>query len=121
MTRKFYRTWFLMNRNTTIRVKTANGCTEWRKVGELLGQGPGGGALASAANPNLRVKEYLEGSMDEALCGSIRLQPLMFIDDVARVTTNRNKDQAGNIKLDSLMNSKQLKLHPDKTGKCYNL
>ena len=46
---KMYRTWFLLNRNTTIRVKTANGFTDWRNVGELLGQGSGGGAMASAA------------------------------------------------------------------------
>ena len=36
---KLYRTWFLLNQNTTIRVKTGNGYTEWRSVGEILGQG----------------------------------------------------------------------------------
>ena len=44
------------------------------------------------------------------------MQPLMFMDDLARVTTSRNSAQVGNIKLDCLMNSKQLALHPDKTG-----
>ena len=47
---KMYRTWFLLNKNTTIRVKTANGYTDWRNGGELLGQGSGGGAMAMAKN-----------------------------------------------------------------------
>ena len=114
---KMYKNWFLLNQNTTVRVKTANGYTEWRKVGELLGQGSGGGAMASAANLDKGVDQYFRGSMDEIMYGCIRLQPLIFVDDVARVTTARDKAQAGNIKLDCLMNTKQLMLHPDKT--CY--
>ena len=110
---KLYRTWFLLNQNTTIRVKTGNGYTEWRNVGEILGQGSGGGAMASAANLDRGVDLYFKGSMDEAMFGNIRLQPLIFMDDLARVTTSRNSAQAGNVKLNCLMNSKQLTLHPD--------
>ena len=77
-------------------------------MGELLGQGSGGGAMTRAANLDQGVNEYFAGSKDEALYGSIRIQPLLFIDDVARVTTGRNEAQAGNIKLDSLMTFKQL-------------
>ena len=110
------RTWYLLNKNTTIRVKTANGYTEWSNVGEILGQGSGSGALASAANLDRGVELYFGGSKDEAMYGGIRMQPLVFMDDLARVTTSRNSAQVGNIKLDCLMNSKQLALHPDKTG-----
>ena len=53
---KLYRTWFKLNQNTTIRVKTGNGYTEWRSVGEIPGQGSGGGAMASAASLDLGVK-----------------------------------------------------------------
>ena len=113
---KLYRTWFLLNQNTRIRVKTANGYTEWRNVGELLGQGSGGGAMASAANLDRGVDDYFKGSEDEAMYGTIRLQPLMFMDDLARITTSRNKAQAGNVKLDGLINTKQLTFHPDKTS-----
>jgi hypothetical protein len=113
---KLYRTWYLLNKNTTIRVKTGNGFTEWRNVGEILGQGSGGGAMASAANLDRGVDLYFEGSKDEAMYGDIRLQPVLFMDDLARVTTSRNSAQVGNIKLDCLMNTKQLSLHPDKTG-----
>ena len=41
---------------------------------------------------------------------------MIFMDDLARITTSRNKAQVGNIKLDCLMDTKQLTLHPDKTG-----
>ena len=56
---KLCRTWFELNKNTTIRVKTANGFTDWRNVGELLGQGSGGGAMASAANLDRGVDDKL--------------------------------------------------------------
>ena len=113
---KLCRTWFELNKNTTIRVKTANGFTDWRNVGELLGQGSGGGAMASAANLHRGVDDYFKGSVDESMYGDIRLQPVLFMDDLARITMARNKAQAGNIKLDCLMNTKQLTLHPDKMG-----
>ena len=44
------------------------------------------------------------------------MQPLIFMADLTRGTTTRNSAQARNIKLDCLMNTKQLSLHPDKTG-----
>ena len=44
------------------------------------------------------------------------MQPLIFMDDLTRGTTTRNSAQARNIKLVCLMNTKQLSLHPDKTG-----
>ena len=72
--------------------------------------------MASAANLDRGVDSYFSGSMDEAMYGPIRLQPLLFMDDLARVTTSRNKAEVGNVKLDCLMDTKQLTLHPDKTG-----
>ena len=42
-------------------------------------------------------------------------QPLIFQADVARISFDLIKAQAGNYKLASMMNEKQLKVHPDKT------
>ena len=60
---KLCRTWVELNKNTNIRVKTANGFTDWRNVVELLGQGSGGGAMASAANLDRGVDDYFKGSV----------------------------------------------------------
>ena len=45
---RLYRTWFTLNRNTVIIVKTGAGMTA--KAVELIGQGSAGGALASQVN-----------------------------------------------------------------------
>ena len=38
---KAYRTWCKLNNNTTIRVKTGVGYTEWSEEGPMIGQGTG--------------------------------------------------------------------------------
>jgi hypothetical protein len=111
-----YRAWYLMSKNTRISVKTGCGITAEADVGEVVGQGTVGGALASQINIDRGIDRYFCGSSDEITYGSIRLQPLVFQDDVARVSCNLRKAQAGNHKLDFLMKEKQLKVHPDKTG-----
>ena len=48
--KKAIRMWYLLNRNTKIRVKTAFGTSEEAGVGHCLGQGTGGAGLMSTAN-----------------------------------------------------------------------
>ena len=113
---KVYRAWFLMSQNTRISVKTGVGMTGEADVGEVVGQGTVGGALTSQVNIDKGVDRYFRGSMDEMSYGTIRLQPFIFQDDIARVAGDIRTAQAGNIKLSNVMNEKQLKVHPDKTG-----
>ena len=113
---KVYRAWYLMNKNTRIAVKTGTGLTEEADVGEVVGQGTVGGALASQVNIDRGVDRYFCGSKDEVSYGTVRLQPLVFQDDVARLAGDIKSAQAGNLKLSFVMREKQLKVHPDKTG-----
>ena len=113
---KMYRVWFNLNKNTLIRVKTGSGFSEWAEAGELIGQGTGGGALVSSINLDMDMEEFFEGSSDEIAYGGVRLQPLMFQDDVVRLAGNIAKARAGNIKIRSVVKLKQLEMHPDKTG-----
>ena len=113
---KVYRAWYLMNKRTRIAVKTGLGMTEEADVGEVVGQGTVGGALTSQLNVDLGINRYFSGSIDELHYGTIRLQPMVFQDDVARLVGDVMSAQAGNHKLSFVMKEKQLKVHPDKTG-----
>ena len=62
------------------------------------------------------IDRYFCGSCDEATYRSIRLQPIVFRDDIARISSNLRKAQAGNHKLSFIVKEKQLRVHPDKTG-----
>ena len=113
---KVYRAWYKMSRNTCISVRTGTGVTAIADVGEVIGQGTVGGALASQVNIDRGIDRYFSGSCDEATYGSIRLQPIVFQDDIARISSELRKAQAGNHKLSYIVKEKQLKVHPDKTG-----
>ena len=98
-----------------MRVKTAVGLTEYAEVGEIIGQGTGGGALVSAANLDGGVSEYFNESGDEIYYGNIRLQCILFQDDIIRLSSSVSNAKAGNAKLQVMANSKCLEMHPDKT------
>ena len=114
--RKAYRTWYHLNKNTNIRVKTGVGYTEWSNEGPMIGQGTGGGALVSQANLDRGMVDMFQGSEDEVRYGGVRMLPLMFQDDIMRAVDSISAARAGNVKVDSVMKSKQLCLNPDKTG-----
>ena len=113
---QMYRAWFNLNKNTVIRVKTGTGYSEWADAGELIGQGTGGGALVSSVNLDKDMEEFFGGSSSEVTYGELRLQPLMFQDDVVRMAVDLGSARAGNERLASLVKLKQLEMHPDKTG-----
>ena len=113
---RVYRSWYLMSQNTRISVKTGVGLTDEADVGEVIGQGTVGGALTSQVNIDRGVDRYFKGSVDEMSYGTVRLQPMIFQDDIARLASGVRTAQAGNNKLANVINEKQLKVHPDKTG-----
>ena len=81
MNPKVYRAWFLLSENTRISVKTGVGFTEEADVGEVIGQGTVGGALASQVNIDKGVDRYFRGSCVDTNYGTVRLQPIIFQDD----------------------------------------
>ena len=111
-----YRSFFLLNKDTNIQVKTGTGMSEVAEVGEIIAQGSAGGALVSQVNLDIGVNEMFQGSSDEASYGHIRLQPIIFQDDILRVASSVEEARAGNVKLDAVMGQKQLVFNGDKTG-----
>ena len=110
---KAYRSFYLLNKNTSIRVKTGTGTTESADVSEIIGQGSGGAALVSL---DKGIDEMFSGSSDEMMYGSIRVQPMIFQDDILRLGDGLPSVKAGNVKVSSVMNQKRLTLNADKTG-----
>ena len=70
-------------------------------------------------NLSLGFKKYFEKSQDEICYGKVRVESLIFQDDVVRCSTNRDKAQNGNLRIETVMKTKQLEIHPDKS--CYLL
>ena len=86
----------MLNQNTQIRISTRVGYSEYKPLQEILGQGTLGGAVVSGLNIDLDVMDYFEQSMDELSYGSVRLQPLLYQDDLLHLGTSREKVQAAN-------------------------
>ena len=80
--RKALRLWGKLNSRTTIRVRTGVGVTEEGEAGEVLGQGSCGGSIVSARYVDSVVDDYFCDITSEDVYGSVRLQPLIFLDDI---------------------------------------
>ena len=86
--KKAIRMWYLLNKNTRIKVKTAFGPTKEAEVGDCLGQGTGGAGLVSAANLDLGLQKGFNTSKSIMYFGQVRVQPLSYQDDVGTICAN---------------------------------
>ena len=112
---KLYRLLFNLNKDTIIRVKTAVGDTNERETGENIGQGTLEGANISAANIDYTVNEFFKISNEEISYGEERMQPLLFQDDISRISTSLKAVQSGNDRMEAVMESKLLDFNHDKS------
>ena len=114
---KLYRIIYELNRKTVLKVKTGVGLSDSTELGENITQGSIGGALISTANLDYTVNNHFELSQYEISYSQIRLQPLIFQDDLSRLSSSVENAQAGNIYIEACMESKLLDLNTDKS--CY--
>ena len=112
---KLYRLIFELNRKTALKVKTGVGMSKSAELGENITQGSIGGALFSTASLDYTVNNHFETSQHEISYSNIRLQPLIFQDDIARLTSSVVDAQAGNRMIEAVMESKLLDLNTDKS------
>ena len=113
---KLYRLLYLMNRSTRFRVQTPVGMTEEATRGEGLAQGSLEGALVSSVSLDFDVNESFQDSVDEARYFHVRLQPLLYHDDVARIGTTVKSAQVGNSKMEVIAETKLLDYNLEKSG-----
>ena len=112
---KLYRLLYLMNKDTIIKVKTGVGISEEEETGENIGQGTGEGAIISAASIADGVDSVFRHSHHELSYGEEGLQPLLFQDDIARVSNDVEAAQHGNNMVTHVMETKLLDFNIDKS------
>ena len=116
VTGKLYRLLYKMNENSLIQVKTPVGRTRTIKRKEGLSQGTVEASALSSGNIRKGVEEYFGDSDHEVFYGDVRLQPMSFVDDVARMAASRLAAQAGNNLMQTLAETKLLNYHLDKSS-----
>ena len=89
--------------------------SEMKSIGENIGQGSIGGALASGQNLDSDVFEYFENCTSKVCYGSVRLQPALYQDDILWMVESAEGAQEGNYRVEAALKSKQLTAHPDKS------
>ena len=110
MNQKFYRLWYELNKRLVLRIRTGAGETEEVEVGGMVGQGTCGASLVSQHNIDSGVDSYFRGSTSESFYGTVRLQPLLFVDDCLWVADGVREAQAGQEKMLSFHKSKSIYL-----------
>lgn len=114
--RRALRLWYLLNSRCTITAMTGAGVTEPGEAGPVVGQGSSGAALVSQRYLDHTIDYYFKDSSDEDYYGELRLQPLLFQDDLIRSTVNVANTRAGNTRLDTSLKEMALESHPTKSG-----
>ena len=104
-----------LNRENLIKIKTSVGITEPFKVGPTVSQGSIGGGLISTINLDFSINRFFFSSSNEIFFHNVRMQPMIYQDDLGRFASCRLDAQAGNDKIETCMETKILDLHPDKS------
>ena len=129
---KIYKLIYKLNENIKITVNTPVGKTDTEDLGqETVGQGTGDGAVISAASIADGVNgefgeecETNEGSEEETTKDSKgntiykgSLHPVIFMDDINKLSVDREAAQRANDKMEQMVEKKLLDLNPIKG--CY--
>jgi hypothetical protein len=122
--KKAKKMWYLLNKDTRIKVKTAYGMTDEEEVGDCLGQGTAGAGLISAANLDQGLQKYFNVDEDEEedisndviKFGQVIIQPIAYQDDVGSLCSSIAMARSQANKLTKMTFEKVLEAHPDKSG-----
>ena len=114
---KPYRLLYLMNRNVRIRVHTPVGPSKEKDVGETLRQATVDGAITSAVSLDNSVRDFFARSDNEVQYFGIKLGPLLFQDDVARLALDIDSAQSANERMRNVAETKLLDFNLAKS--CY--
>ena len=107
---------YVLNKNTRFSVMTPVGVTEEAERGPGVGQGTGEGALISALNLDSGVRNFFCSSDSEVSYGPVKLAPVLFQDDIARLTLNIKSAQQGNKRMEAMAETKLLDYNLEKSS-----
>ena len=116
---KEYNLIYELNKKNKIQIKTSVGMTDPFTTGPTVSQGSIGGGLISAINLDYSINRFFYNSSNEMFYHDVRLQPLIYQDDLGKFSASRMDAQAGNDKIEVCTETKLLDLHKDKS--CYIL
>ena len=91
--------------------------TDRFETGPTVSQGSIGGGLISAINLDYSISRFFFNSPNEVYYHDVKLQPIIYQDDLGRFASSRMEAQAGNDMIEACMETKLLNLHKDKS--CY--
>ena len=77
-----------MIQGSSVQLQTPVGLTEESDTGEGVGQGTLEGAIVSAVNLDSGVNDFFHDSEHEVNYGGVEIKPLLFQDDVARLSSD---------------------------------
>ena len=112
---KIYRLLYEMNKRTRISVQTPVGKSDEREIGETVGQGTLEGALVSAASLDNGVRDFFSSSVSEVSYGDMKLLPLLYQDDIGRLSLDIESTQSGNDLMEAMAESKLLDFNLEKS------
>ena len=96
---KEYNLIYELNRQNRIQIKTSVGMSDTFTTGPIVSQGSIGGGLISALNLDYSVNKFFLNSNNEIFYHDVRLQPLIYQDDLGKFSASRMDAQAGNDKI----------------------
>jgi len=70
----------------------------------------------NVAQGMLGIQNFFKGSPHKVSYGDLRLEPMMFQDDLGRLCHTYYEAQSANDKIESVMNLKQLQVHVYKSS-----
>ena len=115
VTGKVYRLVYELNKDNRIRVRTPVGDSEVRETGETVQQGSILGGILSSLSLGKGVEDFFSSSEWEIFYDSLKILPLVFQDDLFRMSLDPLSAQMGFDKFQSLAESKVLDYNLTKT------
>ena len=113
---KVYRLMYELNKNSRIKVKTPVGVSASQETGPLVAQGKPEAGILSSVNLDKDVNVTFASSDCEVRYFELVLAPILYMDDIFRMTENVTAAQEGNIKMEYIVGSKGLDLNLDKSN-----
>ena len=106
---------YLLNKKNKIQIQTSVGMTDRFVTGPTVSQGSIGGGLISSINLDYSINRFFFNSCKEVFYYDVKLQPLIYQDDLGRFASSKTEAQAGNEMIEACMETKVLDLHQDKS------
>ena len=99
---KSYRIWYKLNADTRISVRTSVGDTAEKSIIDSIGQGSAGASLISSLNIGCAMERTFKYMYTSSI-GHLRLNSLIFQDDISKMNNGVEQAREGCKKIDNTL------------------